>query len=87
MKKAMFIVLGVSLLASLLFLVNHGFAGGHGILDRILGILALPWVLVHWPESFYSHDFIWLVFLPFVLNSLCVLVLIGIPRYFRDKTK
>ena len=72
MKKGFIVVLAVALIASLLFTLNRGFGGGHGKYDGILGVLALPWILLPWPDFLYHRDFVWLIFVPLVLNLLSV---------------
>jgi len=74
MKKGFIAVLTLSLLASLLFIVNRGFGGGHGKYDSALGVLGLPWILIPWPDFLFKYDFVWLVLIPLVSNLLVVLV-------------
>jgi hypothetical protein len=74
MKKGFIAVFGITLVASFVFMLNRGFGGGHGTYDSILGILALPWVLLPWPNFLFKYDFVWLVFIPFILNLLVVFV-------------
>jgi hypothetical protein len=74
MKKAFIAVFLITLLATIFFFLNHGFGAGHGPYDRALGILALPWILIPWPDFLFKNDLVWLVLLPLVLNLLVVLV-------------
>ena len=74
MKKGFLAIWVITLLATLLFILNHGFGGGHGVYDSALGILALPWVLIPWPSFLFRYDFVWLVLIPLVLNLLVVFV-------------
>jgi len=86
MKKGLIAVFGVGLVATVLFIVNHGFGAGHGDYDRALGILALPWILLPWPQFLNQHDFAWPILLPLVLNSLLVLAVSWLGLELR-KTK
>jgi hypothetical protein len=72
MKRGFIAVLAVALLASLLFILNRGFGGGHGKYDGILGVLGLPWILLPWPDFLYRYDFVWLILVPLVLNWLSI---------------
>ncbi|HEY2235575.1 MAG TPA: hypothetical protein VGK01_19045 [Candidatus Angelobacter sp.] len=74
MKKAFIAVFLITLLATIFFFLNYGFGAGHGPYDRALGILALPWILIPWPDFLFKNDLVWLVLLPLVLNLLVVLV-------------
>jgi hypothetical protein len=76
MKKAFIAVFVITLLATVIFFLNHGFGAGHGPYDRALGILALPWTLLPWPDFLFKHDFVWLVVVPLVSN-LVVVLLVG----------
>jgi hypothetical protein len=75
LKKAFIVVSVITLLATVLFILNRGFGGGHGTYDSALGILALPWILLPLPGFLFKYDFVWLVLTPFILNFLAVLVL------------
>jgi hypothetical protein len=59
----------VALFAAGLFVAQGGFGGGSGRYDLLLGVLAMPWFYVSWPEFAYRHDFVWVVVLPFLMNS------------------
>jgi len=61
MKNAFIAVSVITLLATILFILNHGFGGGHGKYDSALGVLGLPWILIPWPDFLFKHDFVWLV--------------------------
>jgi hypothetical protein len=74
MKKAFIAVFVITLLATVLFFLNHGFGAGHGPYDRALGILAFPWILIPWPTFLFKHDFVWVVLVPLVSNLMVVLV-------------
>jgi len=63
---------GISGLALAAFLIQGGFGAGHLPLDPLIGTLALPWAFVPWPHRFLHRDVVWLVLLPFVLNSAVV---------------
>lgn len=39
-------VMGVAVLSTTLFMLQGGFGGGHLDYDRLLGILAMPWLFV-----------------------------------------
>lgn len=67
-------VVAVFAVASVVFVAQGGFAGGHGRFDRMIGLLALPWVLVPWPESLWVSDYIMLVLLPLGCNLIVILV-------------
>jgi hypothetical protein len=73
MKKPFIVVFVITLLATVLFFLNHGFGAGHGPYDRALGILGLPWILLPRPYFVFKYDFVWLVLVPLVLNLLVVL--------------
>jgi hypothetical protein len=75
MKKGFIAVSVITLLATILFILNHGFGGGHGVYDSALGILARPWVLIPWPGFLFRYDFVWLVLVPLIFNLLVVFVL------------
>jgi hypothetical protein len=74
MRKAFIAVFVIALLATLFFFLNDGFGAGHGPYDRALGILALPWILLPWPDFMLKHDFVGLILVPLVLNLFVVLV-------------
>ncbi len=74
MKKAFIAVFVITLITTVLFFLNHGFGAGHGTYDRALGILALPWILLPWPNSLFKNDFVRLILIPLVSNLLVVLV-------------
>jgi hypothetical protein len=79
-RYALFLValVGVFVIAatnSVFFAAQGGFGGGRGGLDRALLLLALPWVLIPWPEAVAVNDYLRLVGMPFVLNLSVVLVL------------
>jgi len=38
--------MGVAVLSTTLFMLQGGFGGGHLDYDRLLGILAMPWLFV-----------------------------------------
>ncbi len=81
---ALFVCL-VAIAATVLFLRQGGFGGGHLRYDQILGLLGLPWTLIPWPEAFFSRsDFVWLVALPFLLNLGIVFLLRA--ALYRKKT-
>jgi hypothetical protein len=46
-------ILVVFLLASVLFYSQGGFGGGHLRHDFILYLLAIPWIFLLWPETFW----------------------------------
>jgi hypothetical protein len=73
MKKAFIAVSAISILATLLFILNHGFGGGHGKYDSALGILGLPWLLLPLPDFLYKRDFVWLILVPLMCNLVSVL--------------
>jgi len=66
--------LGITGVALAAFLVQGGFGRGHGALDQLVFLLALPWALVAWPHAVYQHDVVWFVLLPFALNSAVVAI-------------
>jgi hypothetical protein len=59
-----------ALVATTLFLIQHGFGGGHGNFDQTLGILALPGILLmaYLPLSESIPDFVLVIWLPAVFN-------------------
>lgn len=58
-----------------LYFRQGGFGAGHGDFDRILYVLAMPWSLVPLPDAVFPSDFIWLIVVPFVLDSVLVALL------------
>ncbi len=78
MKKVVGLLLtidiGLFAVASVLFCVQGGFAGGHGRWDLAIAALGTPWVWLPWPNRLYSSDYLWLVLLPFALNSAVVAI-------------
>jgi hypothetical protein len=74
MKKALAAVFAIAMVASLVFKINEGFGAGHGDYDRLLGILALPWILIPWPRSFFDHPFFCFVVLPLLLSCIVVIL-------------
>jgi len=75
----------VAVVATMCFGMQGGFGGGHGDLDLVLFILALPWSLVPWPELIVSIDFVWLVLLPFVLNVAAIILGDSLVRAFMNR--
>ncbi len=71
-RVLVFVDVGIFVLASALFLLQGGFGGGHGRWDRALGVLGLPWALIPWPHLVYTSDYLWLVLVPFAMNSVVV---------------
>lgn len=72
----------ITFIATLLFKVQHGFGGGHLSFDGALAFLALPWILVPWPEWFnWASDYIWLILIPFLLNSSIVAIIHLLSRH------
>ena len=70
------VVLAMFLLASSLFFAQGGFAGGHGRFDFVLGLLALPWVFIPWPEALWARgDYFPVVVIPFLMNCTVLVVL------------
>ena len=61
-----------AVIATALFLLQHGFGAGHGQFDQALGVLALPGILVieRVPLSESTPDFLLVVLLPAVFNLL-----------------
>jgi hypothetical protein len=58
-----------SLSSLLLYLKQGGFGGGHGRFDEPIFLLAWPWTNLPYPQSLYAADFIWLLLVPFMLNT------------------
>jgi hypothetical protein len=58
----------IAVVASVLFWLQGGFAGGAGRFDLVLVALGFPWALIPWPESLGLHDFVWLIAIPLVMN-------------------
>ncbi len=85
MTRGLITIFGIALVATVLFVVNHGFGAGHGNYDLALGILGLPWILLPWPQFLRQHDFAWLVVVPFGLNYLLVLTVSRLARRPRKK--
>ena len=83
MKKALAVVFAIGVLDAVLFLANPGFGGGHGRFDQFIGLFGLPWIFVPWPEFLVKYDFVWLVILPFLMNSVVVVIL---ARFLRKRT-
>jgi hypothetical protein len=77
------IPLAAAIVATALFLMQHGFGGGHGRFDQALGILALPGILVveHLPLSESIPDFILVILLPAVFN---IVLWIGLALILRS---
>lgn len=61
-----------------LFLLDGGFAGGHGRFDLAIGLIAMPWILLEsaLPDAMISSDLATFIIIPFVLNLgvLCIVV-------------
>ncbi len=74
--------LGLFATALVAFLAQGGFGRGHGLLDPVIGVLALPWALLPWPEAFLRRDIMWLVLIPFALNSavIATVQIVGLIR-------
>lgn len=66
------IIFGIAVLSTILYILQGGFGAGQGKFDFFLGVLALPWSLISWPEYFYKRDYVWLILLPLFLNSMCI---------------
>jgi hypothetical protein len=66
------LIIGAAATSTLLFVIQGGFAGGHGRFDRLIGILGFPWTLIPWPDAFFRIDFVPLVLLPFIINLVIV---------------
>jgi len=62
--------LALGLPSTLIYFGQGGFGGGHGSYDRLLFALGLPWCLLPLPGLFHSSDLIWLIAVPFVINSM-----------------
>jgi hypothetical protein len=58
--------------ATTLFVIQHGFGGGHRSFDQALGILALPGLLFveYLPLSLSIPDFVLVILLPAVFNII-----------------
>lgn len=73
-KVMVAIPLLAGLTASLLFLAQGGFGGGHGKFDGLIVVLGLPTVLMSesapLPNFITRHDFFLIVALPTVMNTL-----------------
>jgi hypothetical protein len=65
----------VTLVSFTCFAVQGGFGGGHGSLDRIIFVLALPWALIEWPGFVMAQDLVWLILVPFALNLAAIFLL------------
>ena len=63
------------LISTLIYFAQGGFGGGHGSFDRLLFILGLPWCLLPLPGPFHRSDLIWLIAVPFLINSMLVSLL------------
>jgi hypothetical protein len=71
------VVLAMFLLASALFFAQGGFGRGHGRFDSILGLLALPWIFLPWPEALWPRgDFLPVVLIPFLMNCTVLVVVV-----------
>ena len=86
-RVAWTIAIGLTAIASALFAAQRGFGAGHGRFDLVIWLLGLPWVLVPRPKTFMTHDYVWLVVLPCVLNMATIaifgVVLRSLPRWRR----
>jgi|GEM_PF-5497228 len=68
------IPLAVAFFSAMLYLIQGGFGAGHGDLDLLLWVLALPWSLIEWPGIFYWRDYLWLIVVPFVCNGILLFI-------------
>lgn len=64
------LVATVALASTTMFVAQGGFGRGHLHLDRPIGFLALPWVLVPWDVIMEPSDFVRFCVLPLLCNSL-----------------
>jgi hypothetical protein len=72
----LWLLLGLGAFISLMLFVSQGgFGTGQGRFDMVLMLLSSPWCHVNWPEPFYSHDFIWIVAIPWVINGFLLFIL------------
>jgi hypothetical protein len=69
-------------IATVLFLLQHGFGAGHGRFDPALGVLALPGILLvqYLPMAMDTPDILLVVLLPAVFN---ILLWFGLALIFR----
>jgi hypothetical protein len=71
----------IALVAFAIYFGQGGFGGGHGKFDRILSVLGFPWIFIPYGRFIFPADFIWLILIPLVFNSLVVtLVLMVFKR-------
>jgi hypothetical protein len=72
-------------IATILFLMQGGFGGGHLPYDRLIGYFALPSVLLFEnfgvPTFAAHHDIVLLVWGPAVLNSLMLWLLTRVIEF------
>jgi hypothetical protein len=84
------ILLGV--ISNAVFVAQGGFGAGHGKLDFVIMLLAIPWSLpaspygdLPLPDFIKNHDVLLVVWLPALLNMV-LLFLVGIAiDFFRRK--
>lgn len=75
-----------AIIATALFVLQHGFGAGHGQFDQAIGVLALPGILLleYLPVSESISDFLLVILLPAVFNILlwsgAALILRLLPR-------
>jgi len=69
------IPIALVLTSTIIYFAQGGFGGGHGSFDRLLLVLGLPWCLLPLPGVFHSSDLIWLIAVPFLINSVLVSLL------------
>jgi hypothetical protein len=74
-----FLCLGAPL-SAVLFVLQGGFAGGHFKYDRAIGLLGLPWNHIPLPEYILKHDWVYIIAIPWVINTIIVVLLTIIYR-------
>ena len=75
-KGLALIPLAAAVLASILYVLQHGFWGGHGRFDSLIGLLTLPFsaialtgISIPLPELLRRSDLILVIWLPTLVNS------------------
>lgn len=70
--------------ATLLFVAQGGFGGGHGTWDSVIGFLMLPSILAMaltpLPDWLFAHDYLFFVAIPTVANTALLWLFLRLRR-------
>jgi hypothetical protein len=78
--KLCVLAVAIAAISAACFLGQGGFGAGHGDLDRVIFVLALPWAMIPWPDFVLARDIVWLVLLPPFLNVATIAVVTAVTR-------